>query len=489
MIPSTVVCVRRMVCSYIRITRARFATLTKQQQLLVAIAFIFILLVYFGYFNLSKRIYISVLPVDRRSVQKYCNFPVNSNGAEGSIPGRDGDFQLEMVQVLLRHGDRAPFSKIQGMEIRDLDCSMTPLNDTVKKLFDGYLNVIEDIIVRRMSSKVVPHNLVTRSEICQYDGQLTKKGFQQLFHIGRHFKTAYSKLIENGINNNHVYARSTNTDRTLQSAAALLYGFLGEKSIKKGHIAISISQDRFFRDNDDGTVSPCPAYEKLMERTKQSKEYQSGSAAMEPLMLEMSNLLMAPRESIKNVIGLADACLVHICHGLPSPCTVGGCIPQATAFKLISYADWAFSHNYSQVADMISLPVMSQIASRMVDKASSKTPVKFAIYGGHEISIIPALMSLGIFEQRWIPYASRLIFEFWKKTGVINETKKNQRGYIRVLYNGETVTSNLKFCKKNLFENGELCPLEDFLRWLGGGRIEEPQKSIQQQKSKCMTEQ
>lgn len=173
---------------------------------------------------------------------------------------------------------------------------------------------------------------------------------------------------------------------------------------------------------------------------------------------------------------LADTCLVHICHGLPPPCAAAGCIPQSTAFKLISYAGWAFSHNFSQVADMISLPVMSQIATRMVDKASSKTPIKIAVYGGHEISIIPALISLGIFEQRWIPYASRLIFEFWRKTGVLNETKRSQREYIRVLFNGETVTSNLRFCKENLIENGELCPLQDFLGWLRGGKIEEPQK-------------
>lgn len=70
-----------------------------------------------------------------------------------------------------------------------------------------------------------------------------------------------------------------------------------------GNVAISIGQDRFFRDNDDGTVAPCPAYGKLLMRTKETEEYQTGSAAMEPLMLEMSNLLMTPRESMKNVIG------------------------------------------------------------------------------------------------------------------------------------------------------------------------------------------
>lgn len=113
----------------------------------------------------------------------------------------------------------------------------------------------------------------------------------------------------------------------------------------------------------------------------------------------------------------------------------------------------------------------------MVDKVSSKTPIKFAVYGGHEISIIPALISLGIFEQRWIPYASGLVFELWRKNyKVLNETKKSYRKYIRVLFNGKTVTPKLKFCKENLIENGELCPLDDFLSWLGGGKIEEPRK-------------
>lgn len=189
-----------------------------------------------GYIKFGKKRYISVLPVEERTVQRYCNYPVTSYGVEGTIPGKDGDFQLEMVQAIVRHGDRTPFNKIQGMEIRDFDCSMLSQNETVKKLFDGYLSIVDDIIVKKMSPKVVPHNLVPTSDICLYDGQLTKKGYRQLFDIGRHFKKAYSQLIMSGINGKHVYARSTNSDRTLQSTAALLYGFLGEKSIKQGII-------------------------------------------------------------------------------------------------------------------------------------------------------------------------------------------------------------------------------------------------------------
>jgi hypothetical protein len=110
----------------------------------------------------------------------------------------------------------------------------------------------------------------------------------------------------------------------------------------------------------------------------------------------------------------------------------------------------------------------------MIDKATSKTSIVFAVYGGHESSIIPLLISLGIYEQRWIPYASRLIFEYWRKTS--NETKKSQRQYIRVLFNGKVVTQKLTFCKEKVIQGGELCPLEEFLAWLGGGEFEETQR-------------
>jgi hypothetical protein len=179
--------------------------------------------------------YIKVLPVRKRNLQNYCNFPVNTDGAEGFIPGKDHDLQLEMVQVLVRHGDRSPLKKLQGMEIRDLDCSMTPHSESLKKHFDGYLNIVDDINVRKMSPRAVSHDLVTQLDICDYRGQMTQKGFQQHFDIGRHLRKAYiNQLTVNEIDSSNIYARSTNVDRTAQSVSALLYGFLDEKGIKKG---------------------------------------------------------------------------------------------------------------------------------------------------------------------------------------------------------------------------------------------------------------
>jgi len=169
---------------------------------------------------------------------------------------------------------------------------------------------------------------------------------------------------------------------------------------------------------------------------------------------------------------IADFALVHFCHGLDFPCTRQGCFSEPMVFKMLSYADWSFYHKYSQLGDTLALPVLTQIGSRMLARSQSTSPITLAIYGGHESSIIPVLISLGTYNRRWIPYASRLVFELWTKS----TDSTDSLNYIRVLFNGESVTHKLTFCQGNVIHESELCPLNVFLAWLGGGRFEDAHK-------------
>lgn len=144
---------------------------------------------------------------------------------EGELDRKE--FKLQSVQVLIRHGDRSPIHNLEGIHTIKLDCSMKPSDKTLKTLFDGYLGSLEYLKSRKLSPKTLNHMLSSVHHVCKYNGQLTQRGFQQLMEIGKYLRNVYPDLEVNHRNN--IYARSTNYDRTAQTTAALLYGFLGEE--------------------------------------------------------------------------------------------------------------------------------------------------------------------------------------------------------------------------------------------------------------------
>ena len=146
----------------------------------------------------------------------------------------------------------------------------------------------------------------------------------------------------------------------------------------------------------------------------------------------------------------------------------GDGITEETAAQLIQFSSLAFVNNYSGIAEIISHPLLTQIAQRMIDKSQRRTSLKFSLYSGHDSSITPILLALGIQEGKWLPYATRVVFELWKKqsskmTGLI---MKNY--FFRVVLNGKVVTEKVQFCKNTLHYNENLCPLSELLRWLSG---------------------
>ncbi len=77
---------------------------------------------------------------------------------------------------------------------------------------------------------------------------------------------------------------------------------------------------------------------------------------------------------------------------------------------------------------------------------------------------------MGIFNNQWPPYASRIIFELWEAGGLLGSKLTGDdmdRHFIRILYEGRDFTRKVKFCKEKL-KFGKLCPLNAFVKALEG---------------------
>jgi lysosomal acid phosphatase len=90
---------------------------------------------------------------------------------------------VELVQVLFRHGDRTP-------------------------------------------TKTYPNNPVEAFNWDKYGGlgQLTQKGINQSYAYGSYLRVIYSQFLSDEYDRNRVCARSTDYDRTIMTAQALLAG-------------------------------------------------------------------------------------------------------------------------------------------------------------------------------------------------------------------------------------------------------------------------
>ena len=167
---------------------------------------------------------------------------------------------------------------------------------------------------------------------------------------------------------------------------------------------------------------------------------------------------------------IMDTVVTRCCHGCPLPCGPGGCFTDEVVSELLHQSELAFINNYTGIAEIVSHPLLTQITQRMVDKSLQRTPLKFAFYTGHDSSILPVLLVLGIHEGRWPPYATTVVFELWKKAPLANPPSTLKDSYFRVVVNGKVVTDRISFCQEHLHHHGNLCPVLELIRWLSKGR-------------------
>ena len=167
---------------------------------------------------------------------------------------------------------------------------------------------------------------------------------------------------------------------------------------------------------------------------------------------------------------LTDAILTRFCYKHPLPCGPGGCVTQEMTAEALDFAAWAFVQNFTGIAEVATHPMLIQMAKRMIDKSRHKTALKFVLYSGHDSTVTPLLLNLGIHDhKKWTPYATRVVIELWKDTNPDSSKPSSvDQFYFRLLVNGKVVTSKMKFCGDALIK-GELCPVNELISFLSDG--------------------
>ncbi|KAJ0174795.1 hypothetical protein K1T71_009903 [Dendrolimus kikuchii] len=144
----------------------------------------------------------------------------------------------------------------------------------------------------------------------------------------------------------------------------------------------------------------------------------------------------------------------------PTPETIEDfCIKKEHVMYLFAYLEWSYRQEIKNIHNrrrglLIAYGLIHNIVQNMIRMISENKP-KFVLYSGHDKTLQALILALGLsnYQHYNIQYASRMIFEVYRKKDLRDEFKFAKRKpvaqdfYFRVVYNGEDITNSLSFCK------------------------------------------
>lgn len=241
----------------------------------------------------------------------------------------------------------------------------------------------------------------------QGSGGLTVKGIQQELALGKELRNIYvnqTHLLPDKYAPETMYIRSTDTKRTIESANSILSGLYPQTKIPVHTVPIS----------EDTLLIANPGYNpfKLIERyirnrhewNKITNEYKTqldhwGSTAG----IELSNP--------DNLNCLADNLHYRKRHYLPMPRGIS----QQDANEIISIDDTMTLNEFNHYSFPMGNEFLKSANKYIADAVERKSKLKYALFVGHDATLMSVMHALNIPIKHIPDYASRLNFSVYEK--------------------------------------------------------------------------
>uniref|UniRef100_A0A8D0YAA9 acid phosphatase n=1 Tax=Sus scrofa TaxID=9823 RepID=A0A8D0YAA9_PIG len=328
--------------------------------------------------------------------------------------------ELKMVQVVFRHGARSPLKPLPQEEQVEWKPQLlevppqTQFDYTVTNLVGG----------PKPHSPFDSQYQKTTLKGGVFAGQLTKVGMQQMFALGERLRKKYvedTPFLSPTFNPVEVFIRSTNIYRNLESTRCLLAGLFQRQ--KEGPIVIHT--------DEASSEVLYPNYQNcwsLQERTRGRKQ----AAALQPGISE-------DLETVKEGMGIAS----------------GDRVDFLILFDNVAaeQVGWPLHPLHAEEGLQMAVgPFLHILESNLLKAADPATPSgktrKLYLYAAHDVTLMPLLMVLGIFDHKWPPFAVDLTMELYQH-------RKSKEWFVQLYYHGEEQVP--KGCPDRL------CPLDKFL--------------------------
>ncbi|KAI8332391.1 histidine phosphatase superfamily [Chlamydoabsidia padenii] len=384
------------------------------------------------------------------------------------------DIELIYLQVVHRHGERAPVRR----RLEKFIPATWHLCDVNRAMFTTilYFNRQEGKSNDGIPAQFIPlQRLVERKNgtseemtypagACYY-GQLTNLGRQNMTALGTRLREIYIekyKFLSDRYDPKEIYIRSTDYARTQESVQQMIAGGLYPLDKRSANAPLQIRT----RDPPKENMYANPSCLRLRQLAKQFQE--KVKVMHKDLSVSLTERLKEHVDSVSldshpSANGIFDTVVAAKIHGFDLPKAFDDKVIRD--LEQIVVHEWFYGHMVSKEVRRLGLGrLMGDISDRMVRRATrtdleGEQDYKLAVYSGHDTTIAPLLIILGGYDNRWPPFGSSILFELYK-------TKDdNKTNYVRVKFNNKNL--ELPGCaeKGNHHSNGDqsLCTLEAFM--------------------------
>ncbi|EFO93660.1 hypothetical protein CRE_12796 [Caenorhabditis remanei] len=396
-------------------------------------------------------------------VNEHCQFVENRNlhGSEGKT--NHPNATLASILAVVRHGDR------YGLVGNEKDCQV--LTEEENQEFDEYLATIEKQNLKSVLK--IPENmenkiLTPKKDKCD-SSTLSPRGAIQEFSMGRFLSNQYrdTSLFSTSETYLNVTLTFSRLQRTFASGVALISGFI-ERNQTEFELPIEFKEGSVYYGCTDSGCNCDETIEILQQMTRTERkslfrlEVDEHTQHVAQKLLAEKNytqLNMDPTDIIDNLVAR------YACQRKPLPCNDEFCASYLFFGDIFEYfskqSEKLFDLNMGaerQYRVLNSFPILRYV--RLMTESNGKQIQFFASHDTIIGSILRVLTDSGKYID-WQVFAARLIFEIY-------ETTENTK-FLRVVYDGEDITTSVKFCKN--LEYG-LCPVSDLKLFMEKGIFE-----------------
>lgn len=370
--------------------------------------------------------------------------------------------ELQLVQVLLRHGERTPVSaRFQNAGLR----AFWPYCSSVRQLKSAVLEGGANSIGRSYSTLEWKRRLETfgandepviatgpageLDDVCDM-GSLTDLGRASTYELGRRLRTLYVDrlgfLPKTISSTDFLYLRSTPVPRALESLQQTFSALYPTATREGSESGTFRAPTIIIRTNSDETLFPndgnCRRFAALSRAFAQrTADRWNKTQEMEYLNKLYSKWMPpdSPRVAVDGrprLSGIMDTINATLAHGPETR------LPKEfydkkgrEIIETIGVEEWYSGYKESKEYRMLGIgALLGDVTARMVGSVEKttadgeyelmktagqgNTAIKFGMSGCHDTTLAAVLSSLGAFEtNKWPPFTSHIAIELFRKAG------------------------------------------------------------------------
>lgn len=257
-------------------------------------------------------------------------------------------------------------------------------------------------------------------------GQLTDRGRQQQYDLGRWLRNRYNTFVGDKFSNNEVYVLSTNVNRTILSAKANLAGLfmLEPKTSWDDVVNVETHDEMILAMNGH-----CPAYENALLDLKHSDEFKIVRQSYHDVFQYLSKYSGKTYKTIESIQSLYSVLHIEDINHFDLPAWTEAVYPEPLCS--LSARSFATATYTRQLARLKAGWLVQNILQRFKDKSEGKLFPNRSLwmYSAHDSTVANVLNTLNVFDWHNPPFTATIMMEMRELNGMY---------FISIYYKNET---------------------------------------------------